>query len=59
MWNIDTSIRSSLEGSEDSVTSGSSCDTNIKKGLEWSFLLNVFINIEVLSVYVGVWFVDF
>ena len=59
MWDIDTSISSSFKCSENSVTGGSSCDTNIKKSLEWSLVLDIVIDVEVLSVYVGVWCVNF
>lgn len=59
MWDINTSISSSFKGSEDSITSCSSSNTNIKESLEWSLVLNIFINVEIFSVYVRVWLINF
>jgi hypothetical protein len=36
--NVQTSITSTLKGTEDSGTGGGSLDTNIKEGLEWSLV---------------------
>lgn len=54
VWNVKSSIASSLQDSEDSGSGGSGVDTNIEESLEWSLVLNIIINVEVLSVDVGV-----
>jgi len=38
MWNVDTSISSSFQSTEESGTSGSSLDSDIKESLEWSLI---------------------
>lgn len=54
MWNVDSTIASSLHDREDSSSGGGSVDTNIEESLEWSLVLNIVINVEVLSVDIGV-----
>jgi hypothetical protein len=54
MWNVNSSIASSLHNSEDLGSGGSGVDTNIKESLEWSLVLDILVNVEVLSVNLGV-----
>jgi len=42
MWDINSSVTSSFHCSEDSGTSSSSSNTNIKEGLEWSLVSGSF-----------------
>jgi hypothetical protein len=49
MGNIDSSIASTFQNSENLGTSGGSIDTNIEECLEWSLLINIIINIEVVT----------
>lgn len=44
MWDVETTVGGTLEGTEDTVTGGGSDETNIEDGEEWS------------SVFVGVFF---
>lgn len=38
MGNIKSSVTGPFKGTKDSGTGGGSCETNIKKGFEWSFI---------------------
>ena len=49
MWDVESSITSSLKGTEASGSSGGSVDTDIEESLEWSLVLNVFVNVEVFT----------
>jgi hypothetical protein len=57
MGNVNTSIASSLKDTEDSGTSGGSLDSNIHKGLEWSLVLDVSVDVVEFSIDFGVSFV--
>ena len=48
--NVDTTVASSLENTEDSVTSGSSDETGIQNSLEGLSVLDIIFNVEVFSV---------
>jgi len=51
MWNVDSTIASTLKDTEDSGTGGGSLETNIEKSLEWSLIIiSIIINVEVLSI---------
>ena len=50
MGDVDTSVACSLKSTEDSSTGGGSSNTDIKESLEGSLVLDVFINVEVVSV---------
>ena len=47
---VDTTVASSLEDTEDSVTSGSSDETGIQNSLEGLSVLDIIFNVEVFSV---------
>ena len=58
MWNIDSTIASTLKDTEDSGTGGGSLETNIEKSLEWSLIIiSIIIDVEVFSVDIGGGFV--
>ena len=49
--NVDTSVASTLENSEESGTGGGGSESDIEEGLEWSLVvLDVLVDIEVVSV---------
>jgi len=50
MWDVDSTIASTLKGSEKSRTGSGSGSSDIKEGLEWSLILAVVLNVEVLSI---------
>lgn len=50
MGDIDTTIASTLEDTEDSVTGGGSDQTSIQNSLEGLLVLNVFFDIEVSTI---------
>ena len=51
MWNVDSTIASTLKDTEKSGTGGGSLETNIEKSLEWSLIIiSIIINVEVLSI---------
>jgi len=52
VWNVKTSINSSLHGTEDTRSSGGKVETNIEENQEWSFFACLF-NKEVFSVDLG------
>ena len=54
MWDVESTVASTLHASEDSGTGGGSLETNIEEGLEWSLITNIVINVEVFSVDFGV-----
>jgi len=59
MWNVDSTIASTLKDTEDSGTGGGSLETNIEKSLEWSLIIiSIIINVEVLSVDISGGFVE-
>ena len=59
MWNVDSTIASTLKDTEDSGTGGGSLETNIEKSLEWSLIIiSIIINVEVLSIDISGGFVE-
>ena len=59
MWNVDSTIASTLKDTEDSGTGGGSLETNIEESLEWSLvIISIIIDVEVFSVNIGCGFVE-
>jgi len=50
MWDVDSTIASTLKSSENSRTGSGSGSSNIKEGLEWSLILAVILDVEVLTI---------
>ena len=59
MWNVNSTIASTLKDTEDSGTGGGSLETNIEKSLEWSLIIIwIIINVEVFSVDISGCFIE-
>jgi len=59
MWDVNSTIASTLKDTEESGTGGGSLETNIEKSLEWSLIIiDIIINVEVFSVDISGGFVE-